>query len=53
LQNNKNFDIIITESEKEIQKNEKITHLQITKNFDIIITETNKKAQKKRKRWRI
>lgn len=44
----KNFDKIYIESEREIQKVEKITHLQITKNFDIIITETNKKAQKKK-----
>jgi len=48
LQDNKKFDIIITESEREIQKVEKTTHLQITKNFDIIITETNKKYKKER-----
>ena len=47
MQNNKNFAIIITESERKIQKVEKITHLQILKNFDIIITETNKKQKKK------
>jgi hypothetical protein len=50
LQILKIFDTIYSESEREIQKVEKRTHLQITKNFDIIITETNKKY-KKRKRW--
>jgi len=48
LQFLKIFDKIYIESEREIQKVEKTTHLQILKNFDIIITETKKKAKKER-----